>query len=211
MIIDPWGTVVAQCSEGEGFAIACIDHKKLKEVREGMAVWDNRRNDLYGLAAKDDFYSSSSDFDFGNIDVPNNHIVFESKLSVVLVNKKPVLPGHLLVIPRRKAKRMPDLTAAEIADLFMTVQNAQKITEKHFNCQSSTISIQDGVDAGQTVQHLHVHVLPRKPGDFKRNDDIYDALEKHDKDPNGWREAKEMADEAALMRKTFNDIFGKQN
>ena len=33
--------------------------------------------------------------------------------------------------------------------------------------------MQDGPDAGQTVEHVHVHLIPRRPGDFKRNDDIY--------------------------------------
>lgn len=41
-----------------------------------------------------------------------------------------------------------------------------------------TVSIQDGVDSGQTVPHTHVHVLPRRPGDFPSNDQIYDELQK---------------------------------
>jgi len=34
-------------------------------------------------------------------------------------------------------------------------------------------------DSGQTIKHVHLHILPRKSGDFQRNDDIYDMLEKH--------------------------------
>ena len=37
--------------------------------------------------------------------------------------------------------------------------------------------LQDGVHAGQSVPHVHVHVLPRRPGDFKSNDDVYDAID----------------------------------
>lgn len=36
---------------------------------------------------------------------------------------------------------------------------------------------QDGPAAGQTVPHVHVHCLPRRPGDLKRNDDVYDAID----------------------------------
>jgi len=42
---------------------------------------------------------------------------------------------------------------------------------------SSTLTVQDGPDAGQTVRHVHVHILPRRPGDFQRNDDIYERLQ----------------------------------
>ena len=46
---------------------------------------------------------------------------------------------------------------------------------------SSTISIQDGAEAGQTVEHVHVHILPRHVGDFANNDDVYEKLQTHDK------------------------------
>lgn len=37
--------------------------------------------------------------------------------------------------------------------------------------------LQDGVHAGQSVPHVHIHVLPRRPGDFEKNDDVYDAID----------------------------------
>ena len=39
-----------------------------------------------------------------------------------------------------------------------------------------TLAIQDGSDAGQTVEHIHIHLLPRRPGDFKNNDDVYEKV-----------------------------------
>ncbi|XP_039079866.1 bis(5'-adenosyl)-triphosphatase-like [Hyaena hyaena] len=55
-------------------------------------------------------------------------------------------------------------------------------------------------------KHVHVHVLPRKAGDFHRNDSIYDELQKHDKEedsPSLWRSEEEMASEAAALRMYF--------
>lgn len=52
------------------------------------------------------------------------------------------------------------------------------------SCNSSTYVIQDGKDAGQTIEHVHVHIIPRKKGDFERNNDIYDELERVDQDEN---------------------------
>ena len=43
---------------------------------------------------------------------------------------------------------------------------------------SPQLAIQDGAAAGQTVPHVHVHVLPRRPGDFEPNDEVYDAMDK---------------------------------
>lgn len=48
--------------------------------------------------------------------------------------------------------------------------------------ESLTFVIQDGKDSGQTVQHVHVHIMPRRGGDFARNDQIYDELERVDAD-----------------------------
>ena len=52
---------------------------------------------------------------------------------------------------------------------------------------------------------MHVHILPRKGGDFKRNDDIYEALETHDKNvkESEWRSDEDMAKEAAQLRPYF--------
>ena len=41
---------------------------------------------------------------------------------------------------------------------------------------TTDVPLQDGRDAGQTVEHVHVHIIPRRPGDFQRNDDIYDEV-----------------------------------
>ena len=51
------------------------------------------------------------------------------RLAFVAVNKKPVLPGHLLVIPKRLVARYKDLTPDEIADIGLVVQKAQAVTE----------------------------------------------------------------------------------
>ncbi|KAL0978531.1 hypothetical protein UPYG_G00171750 [Umbra pygmaea] len=58
----------------------------------------------------------------------------------------------------------------------MTTQRVGDLVEKLFQASSITIAIQDGPEAGQTVKHVHVHVLPRKAGDFKSNDNIYDEV-----------------------------------
>lgn len=109
--------------------------------------------------------------------MPMTEIFYQTKHSIAMVNHKPIVPGHILVIPRRLVERMADLQPDEVADLYLAVQRVGVVVQREFKCTALTISMQDGRDAGQSVYHVHVHVLPRKPGDFQNNDDIYPALE----------------------------------
>ena len=52
-------------------------------------------------------------------------------------------------------------------------------------------------------KHVHMHILPRRKGDFKRDDQIYDELRNHDKVMTGLRSKEEMAEEASVLRKLF--------
>jgi len=139
--------------------------------------------------------------DFGGLKINRHQVFYESPsfLSLAIVNLKPVLPGHVLVIPRRRCKRFADMTAAEVQDLWCTVQLVGPKVERHFGGDSMTMCIQDGRNAGQTVEHVHVHVIPRRANDFEQNDEIYRAIEK-ERQP---RTAAEMAAEADELRQLF--------
>ncbi|KAM9444190.1 bis(5'-adenosyl)-triphosphatase isoform 1-T1 [Clarias gariepinus] len=144
---------------------------------------------------------------FGQHIIKASAVFLQTDLSFALVNRKPVVPGHVLVCPIRPVERFRDLRPDELADLFSTTQKVANAVENYFSASSLTIAIQDGPEAGQTVKHVHVHVLPRKPGDFDRNDSIYDELQKHDReskdDAAKWRSEEEMAKEATELRGLF--------
>ncbi|KAJ4749447.1 Bis(5'-adenosyl)-triphosphatase [Rhynchospora pubera] len=89
---------------------------------------------------------------------------------------------HVLIIPRRVVKRFTDLTRDEICDLWTTARLVGSRLENYHDATSLTLIIQDGPEAGQSVPHVHIHVVLRKLGDFERNDDIYDALDVKDKE-----------------------------
>ncbi|CAL8335746.1 unnamed protein product [Merluccius merluccius] len=145
---------------------------------------------------------------FGQHVVKASAVFLRTEFSFALVNRKPVVPGHVLVCPLRPVERFRDLLPEEVADLFSTTQRVANLVERHFNATSLTIAIQDGPEAGQTVKHVHVHVLPRRVGDFERNDSIYDELQKHDREDEDvhskWRTEKEMAAEASDLSKQLD-------
>jgi bis(5'-adenosyl)-triphosphatase len=104
-------------------------------------------------------------------------------LSFALVNLKPLLPGHVLVSPRRVVPRFNDLTSDEVQDLFLTTQRVSRTIERVFQASALNIAIQDGPDAGQSVPHVHAHIIPRKRDDLPGGTDaIYSKMESDDAD-----------------------------
>jgi len=198
--------------EGINFALAEIDLDYLKKIRRDMPVTEQRRPDLYSNIQslsenhQDPIPVDDWIFKFGPATVYGHSVVHRTSLSIFFVNKKPVVQGHVLVAPIRSVKRLADLTTEETSDLFNLVKQTEKMLMLRYNTDSCTISIQDGPLAGQTIPHLHVHILPRREKDFERNDDIYSELEKHDKEETGWRDEKAMADEAQDLRNYWKQI-----
>jgi bis(5'-adenosyl)-triphosphatase len=82
------------------------------------------------------------------------------------------------VCNKRKEKRFVQLTCEEVAELHYLAQRVGIMLQSQFSANALTLNVQDGDDAGQSIPHVHVHVLPRKPGDFTNNDDIYDAIDR---------------------------------
>ncbi len=73
--------------------------------------------------------------------------------------------GHTLVIPTKGVQRLADLTPEERANLMQGVVVVQEVLGRHFSTTDFTVCVHDGPQAGQEVPHVHVHVLPRTPGD----------------------------------------------
>lgn len=107
---------------------------------------------------------------------------------------------------KRLVPRLNDLTAAESVDFFQTVIKVQKFLSRIHNATSVTVTVQDGEDAGQTVKHVHCHIMPRHKGDFEHNDMIYTELQKHDHEKDlKRRDLSEMVAEAESYRKFISE------
>ena len=113
---------------------------------------------------------------FSRFDV-TDQTFYETEHAVAIVNLKPVVPGHVLVIPRTPHKRLADIPAHELGALFEAVQSVGRVVESAYSGDSLSIAVQDGASAGQTVEHVHVHILPRRERDIEPNDKVYDMLE----------------------------------
>jgi diadenosine tetraphosphate (Ap4A) HIT family hydrolase len=92
-------------------------------------------------------------------------VLDENELATAFVDAFPVSPGHTLVAPRRHVADFFDLSANEIAAVFQLVfQIRSRIAAER--CPTAfNVGVNVGAAAGQTIMHVHVHVIPRYPGD----------------------------------------------
>jgi diadenosine tetraphosphate (Ap4A) HIT family hydrolase len=88
-----------------------------------------------------------------------------NELAYALEDNFPVTPGHSLVIPRRHILTLDEATAPEIAALFALVGEVKSLIRRRHGADGFNLGINEGAAAGQTVMHLHIHVIPRRHGD----------------------------------------------
>jgi len=96
---------------------------------------------------------------------------------IAIYNIAPILPGHSLIIPKFHFQSYMDLNESMICELFVFAQKVIEVLLKAFNCDGFNLTIQDGANAGQTVNHLHLHLIPRKDKDLPQPGDWYPLLE----------------------------------
>jgi len=86
-------------------------------------------------------------------------------LAVALKDSFPLTPGHSLVVPRRHVASFFDLTVEERLAILGLLDKAKAALDREYAPDGYNIGINDGAAAGQTVMHLHVHLIPRYEGD----------------------------------------------
>lgn len=85
-----------------------------------------------------------------------------SEHSIAFLDAFPSAPGHTLIIPRRHVALLAELTPDEHADLFGLLRD---VVLSMRDAGARSIGVNDGALAGQTVPHVHLHVIPRRAGD----------------------------------------------
>ena len=90
-------------------------------------------------------------------------IVTETENSIAFLDAFPLSRGHTLIIPKHHYERVQDIITDDNTDLFETLH---KVIAKVDKITGSTLlAIHNGKESGQEIPHVHVHLIPRKPGD----------------------------------------------
>ena len=80
----------------------------------------------------------------------------------------PVSPGHSLIIPVRHTDSVFDLTREEMTACMELVAEEQLVLDAEFNPDGYNVGVNAGVAAGQSIFHVHIHLIPRYTGDSVR-------------------------------------------
>ena len=97
--------------------------------------------------------------------LPAERILIFADEALMIRDAFPVSPGHTLVIPRRHIGSFFELSDAERTCMVELLAQAKAELDLSFQPDGFNIGINDGAAAGQTVQHLHLHLIPRYLGD----------------------------------------------
>ena len=95
----------------------------------------------------------------------NRERIFENSVGFVIFDKFPVSKGHCLIIPNRIYSDYFDSSEEEIIGLNKLLFKTKKYLDEKFNPSGFNVGINCGKVSGQTVDHLHIHIIPRYPKD----------------------------------------------
>lgn len=92
------------------------------------------------------------------------HKILEDDHTLAIMDVMPMADGHCLVLPKAPSRNLLDADPAIFAPLFGTVQKVARAAKQAFGADGVLIKQYNEPAAGQTVFHLHVHILPRIDG-----------------------------------------------
>jgi diadenosine tetraphosphate (Ap4A) HIT family hydrolase len=99
--------------------------------------------------------------------VAGRDIVWESEHFFLRWDAFPVAEGHLLVIPKRHIETFLEMSDSEGRNWFDAVRAGLRIVKEKYSLDGVNIGVNEGKAAGQTIPHLHFHIIPRKVGDVE--------------------------------------------
>jgi histidine triad (HIT) family protein len=94
------------------------------------------------------------------------HVVFEDEISLAFLDNRPLFPGHSLLIPRKHLETLGDLPDELVGPLFANARLLSRAIPEAMGKPGSFVALNNVVS--QSVPHLHIHVVPRKPKDGLR-------------------------------------------
>ena len=96
---------------------------------------------------------------------PKSKAIEITDLSIAFLDEYPVSLGHTLIVPHRHIQSFFELSQEESRDILEVVQRCQVKLQAQYSPTGYNLGINDGISAGQTILHVHLHLIPRYEGD----------------------------------------------
>lgn len=129
----------------------CKNHKNYN----GEDLFENPSRGVWKLSNKECVFCQMKNY------------ILENELAYAIYDKYPVGKGHMLFIPKRHVKDFFDITKEEREAIFDLIDEGKKLLDEKYSPDSYNVGINCGEHAGQTIMHVHVHLIPRYIGDIK--------------------------------------------
>ncbi len=94
-----------------------------------------------------------------------NRIIIENELAFAFPSNTPIVPGHSLICPKRHVSKIDDLFNDELNAMLLLRKKLKKAMVSAFCADGFNYAWNEGRIAGQSVDHMHLHILPRKKSD----------------------------------------------
>jgi diadenosine tetraphosphate (Ap4A) HIT family hydrolase len=153
----------------EGFRTHKIHQKKTYQCLVKLpfkSIFVNDFCEIYEFQLFNNYAKKESTCPFCNPDI-DREILMENVSSFAIYDKFPVNPGHVLVIPKRHVSHYFELSVKEQTSCTLLLNKIKKDIDKRYQPDAYTVGINVGVAAGQTVPHVHIHLIPRYLGDVE--------------------------------------------
>lgn len=102
---------------------------------------------------------------FCNLAGLNDRLVYKDETVVSFPTNIPITPGHILICPVRHISRIDDISKEELLSIHELIKKTKQSIKKSLGAEGFNIAWNEGETAGQSINHLHIHIVPRKEGD----------------------------------------------
>lgn len=154
----------------EGFRIHKVHKKETYQcsIKLGyLSVFKNENCELYEYEHYTALHKGKTEISPFLIGEENRELIVETATVFSFYDKFPVSEGHSLVVPKRLVSNYFDLTLKEQTACWIVVNKVKAILQEKFKPDGFNVGININEEAGQTIPHCHIHVIPRYKGDVE--------------------------------------------
>lgn len=139
----------------------------------------------------------------------HSRILYENDSIFIFLDLFPVRKGHLLVIPQEHKKGLDELDDKTKLEIFKAINLSKEVIKDVFDANAFNIGFNLGENAGQTIEHIHLHIIPRyEENESYSRGGIRKATVEHPRSnlKQEWKKNRISNNKRDLIRKKINDF-----